>query len=326
MRLSRHAVRVRSPSVRLTVVGSGTSQPQPETPASGILVESGTTAILVDCGQGVIRELMGIRDPRDLAAIIVGHMHADHYIDLVSLRYLLPWEGVAGAHVPVLLPPGGQARIDELATAISERPTFFDDAYAILEYDPAHRLHVGDLTISFIPGQHYVPAWGCSITAPNGQRIVISGDTGPSETLVEAARGADVLVVEATLTSAEFDDPRRGHLTPEEALDMAARAGVATTVLVHFRAELRDRVEAACARQIGAIGGRPGLVIDLDAAGTKPATGTAPARTATDGHDGQAATERGDGRAATERTGGRAGPEPPVGRLAPDGLAGRPRP
>jgi ribonuclease BN (tRNA processing enzyme) len=256
--------------VRLTVVGSGTSQPQPETPASGILVESDTTAILVDCGQGVIRELFAYCDPRELDAIVVGHMHADHYIDLVSLRYLLPWEGVAGAHLPVFLPPGGRARMDELASAISERPGFFDDAFGILEYDPAHPHHVGDLTISFVQGQHYVPAWGCTITDPDGRRIVISGDTGPNDGIVAAARGADLFVLEATLTDADHDDPRRGHLTPEEAIDMAARAGVPRTILVHFRANLRDRVERACAGRPGAHAGRPGLVVEVGDTANQP--------------------------------------------------------
>jgi len=251
--------------MRLTVVGSGTSQPQPETPASGLLIETESTAILVDCGQGIIRELMGIRDPRELDAIVIGHMHADHYIDLVSLRYLLPWEGVASAHVPVLLPPGGKARLDALATAISERPRFFDDAYSVLEYDPAHRIHVGDLTIAFVPGQHYVPAWGCLVTGPDGARIAISGDTGPSDAFVEAARGAAVVVVEATLSDSAFDDPRRGHLTAEEAIEMANQAGVPRVVLVHFRAELQERLDRACAARPGAIAGRPGLSIEVTA-------------------------------------------------------------
>ena len=249
--------------MRLTVVGSGTSQPQAETPASGLLVESESTAILVDCGQGVVRELLGVRDPRDLDAIVIGHMHADHYIDLVSLRYLLPWEGVASAHVPVLLPPGGKARLDSLAVAISERPTFFDDAYSVLEYDPSHRLHVGDLTITFVQGRHYVPAWGCVITDESGARIAISGDTGPNEAFVAAARGADLVVAEATLASAEFDDPRRGHLTPEEALDMADRADAGQVVLVHFRPELRDRIDGACAKRPGASAGHPGLRVEV---------------------------------------------------------------
>jgi len=249
--------------VRLTVIGSGTSQPQPETPASGLLIETDSTALLVDCGQGIIRELLGVRDPRELDAIVIGHMHADHYIDLVSLRYLLPWEGVAGERMPVLLPPGGKPRLDALATAISERPKFFDDAYSVLEYDPARRLHVGDLTLSFVAGGHYVPAWGCIVTAADGARIAISGDTGPNDGFVAAARGADLVVAEATLKSAEFDDPRRGHLTPEEALDMAVRAEAGQIVLAHYRAELRDRIDGACAAQPGAVAGHPGLRIDV---------------------------------------------------------------
>jgi ribonuclease BN (tRNA processing enzyme) len=258
--------------VRLTVVGSGTSQPQPETPASGLLIESESTAVLVDCGQGIIRELMGIRDPRELDAIVIGHMHADHYIDLVALRYLLPWEGVASAHIPVLLPPGGKARIDALATAISERPTFFDDAFSLIEYDPAHRIHVGDLTLGFIPGQHYVPAWGCLVTGADGARIAISGDTGPSEAFVSAARGVDLVVAEATLADSAFDDPRRGHLTAAEALEMADEAGVPQVVLVHFRAVLQEQIARACAARPGAIVGRPGLQVEVTAAGPRRAT------------------------------------------------------
>ncbi|HEX5823900.1 MAG TPA: MBL fold metallo-hydrolase [Candidatus Limnocylindrales bacterium] len=248
--------------MRLTVVGSGTSEPQAETPASGILVETTTFAVLVDCGQGVVRELLRIRDPRELDAIVVGHMHADHYIGLISLRYLLPWTGVH-ERLDVYLPPGGRARIRKLAAAISERPDFFDDAFRIVEYDPAGRIDVGDMTISFIPGLHYVPAWGCSISDTDGRRIVISGDTGPNEELVAVARGADVLVAEATLPSPGHDDPRRGHLTPEEALDIAARAGVPRTILVHYPADLRARIDAACAGLPGASAGEAGLVIDV---------------------------------------------------------------
>jgi ribonuclease BN (tRNA processing enzyme) len=248
--------------MRLTVIGSGTSEPQPETPASGILVETNTFALLVDCGQGVVRELLRIRDPRELDAIVVGHMHADHFIGLISLRYLLPWNGVA-ERLAVFLPPGGRDRIRELASAISERPDFFDDAFLIVEYDPAERLDVGDMSISFIPGEHYVPAWGCSIRDADGRRVVISGDTGPNDVLTSAARGADLLIAEATLASPDDDDPQRGHLTAEEALGIAARAAVPRTVLVHYPAVLRDRIDAACARVAGAIAGQTGMVIEI---------------------------------------------------------------
>jgi ribonuclease BN (tRNA processing enzyme) len=248
---------------RVTVVGSGTSEPHPATPASGILVETPSTGILVDCGQGVIRGLMPLRDPRDLDAVVIGHLHADHFIDLVSLRYLLPWSDYNGRRIPILLPPGGRQRLTELAAAISERQGFFDDAFELLEYEATSSVVIGDLTIQFVPGRHYVPAWGCAISDAADRRVVVSGDTGPNEALVQAARGADVFVVEATLLAADEDDLVRGHLTVEEALDMGQRAGVGQIVLVHYRPEDLGAIAAACRAQTRSVAGRPGMVIEL---------------------------------------------------------------
>ena len=262
---------------RVTIVGSGTSAPQPETPASGILVESVSTGILIDCGQGVIRGLMPIRDPRELDAILVGHLHADHYIDLVSLRYLLPWADFTGRRIPVLLPPGGRQRMEELAAAISERVGFFDETFEVIEYDPDVPVAIGDLTVEFLPGRHYVPAWGCAIRDRAGRLVVISGDTGPNEPLVEAARGADLLIVESTMLTAGEDDPDRGHLTVDEAIDIGERAGVGQTVLVHYRPQNREAIAAACLRWPRAVAGMPGLVLEVDKIGpVKSESGAAP--------------------------------------------------
>jgi ribonuclease BN (tRNA processing enzyme) len=264
---------------RVTIVGSGTSAPQVDTPASGILVETASIGVLIDCGPGVIRELMPIRDPRGLDAIFVGHLHADHYIDLIALRYLLPWADFTGRRIPVLLPPGGRQRMWELASAISERVGFFDHVFGVVEYDPAKAVMIGDLTIEFLPGRHYIPSWGFSIRDRAGRRVVISGDTGPNEALVDAARGADLFVVESTLLAAAEDDLIRGHLTVDEALDMGARAGAACTVLVHHRPENREAIATACLTRTGAVAGRPGLVFNLaDLAATpsdpQPGAGT----------------------------------------------------
>ena len=93
--------------MRLTILGHGPAPTQPDTPASGILLEAGDTSVLFDCGQGVIRNLQRLLDPRDLSAIVIGHMHADHYLDLAGLRYLFPWGERAVRRLPVHLPPGG---------------------------------------------------------------------------------------------------------------------------------------------------------------------------------------------------------------------------
>ena len=77
--------------LRLTVLGCSTAAPHPGSPAAGFLVEWGATALMLDVGQGAIRRLERVLDPHDLSAVVIGHMHADHYLDLVGLRYLFAW-------------------------------------------------------------------------------------------------------------------------------------------------------------------------------------------------------------------------------------------
>ena len=168
--------------LRLTVLGCSNALPHPDTPSAGFLVEWDETAILLDAGHGVAERLGPLADPRRLAGVVIGHMHADHFLSLVGLRYLFPWAGGA-SRLPVHLPPGGWSRLDDLAAAISERAGFFDAAYAIDEYDPDAALTVGPFTIRFAPGRHYVPAWAVSVQAPDGARLVYTGDTGPSDTI-----------------------------------------------------------------------------------------------------------------------------------------------
>ena len=228
------------------MLGCSTAVPDPASPAAGYLLEWGSTAILLDAGQGVVRRLEHVLDPRDLAAVVVGHMHADHYLDLAGLRYLYPWGEPATVRLPVHLPPGGRSRLDALATAISERPAFFDAAYDAVEFDPEKPLEIGPLTIRFVRGRHYVPAWGLTVEGPDGARLAYTGDTGPSETMIEFLRDADLLLVEAALQRASDDDQERGHLTPEEAIELATRAGARTALLVHYAPSRRAELEAMC--------------------------------------------------------------------------------
>jgi ribonuclease BN (tRNA processing enzyme) len=232
--------------LRLTVLGNSTAVPHPESAAAGYLVEWDDTAILLDAGQGVIRSLQDRLDPHKLAAVVIGHMHADHSLDLVGLRYLFPWGEKAPDPLPVHLPPGGRERLDALARGISERVGFFDDAYAIDEYDPDVPLVIGPLTIRFNRGRHYVPAWGLTVEAPDGARLAYTGDTGPSDSVVDFSTKADLLLIEAALRLPAHDDLERGHLTAEEAIDMATRTGARSALLVHYSPTRRIELEALC--------------------------------------------------------------------------------
>lgn len=233
--------------LRLTVLGCSTAAPHPATPTAGYLVEWGSTAVLLDCGQGVIRNLQKVLDPHDLSGIVIGHMHADHYLDIVGLRYLYPWGEPSPVPLPIHLPPGGRARLDALSKAVSERDGFFDAAFDAKEYDPDAVLEIGELRLRFVRGRHYVPAWGVVIDAPDGSRLAYTGDTGPSTSVEEAIRDADLLLVESALGLAAHDDPERGHLTPEEAIDMARRSGAKSAILVHYGPARRPEMDAMCA-------------------------------------------------------------------------------
>ena len=147
--------------LRLTVLGCSTALPAPDAAAAGFLVESDDTAILLDVGQGVANRLGRVADARELAGVVIGHMHADHFLDLAGLRYLFPWAGRGSSRLPVHLPPGGTSRLDELASAISERAGFFDDAYAVDEYDPSATMTIGPLQIRFAAGPPLRAGVGC---------------------------------------------------------------------------------------------------------------------------------------------------------------------
>jgi ribonuclease BN (tRNA processing enzyme) len=232
--------------LRLTVLGCSTAAPHPATPTAGYLVEWGSTAILLDCGQGVIRALQRLMDPHDLSAIVIGHMHADHYLDIVGLRYLFPWGEPSPDPLPIHLPPGGRARLDSLSKAVSERDGFFDAAFDAREYQPDGDLQIGELRVRMVKGRHYVPAWGVVIDAPDGSRLAYTGDTGPSASVEEGVRDADLLLVESALGLAAHDDPERGHLTPEEAIELARRSGARSAILVHYGPARKPEMDKLC--------------------------------------------------------------------------------
>lgn len=233
--------------MRLTILGTGTARPAGDSPQSGVLVEAGETRVLFDIGSGVASEVESRMNAADLSGLVVGHFHADHWIDIGPLRYRFPWGEPAARPLPVYLPPGGRDKLDHLATAINERPGFFQPAFAITEYDSDLRIEIGGFVIVPHAVGHYVPAYSMDITGPNGERVVYAGDMGPSEMVVDLARGAELLILEATLENGALDDARRGHIDTAEAIDHVRRAGVPQGLLVHYHSERRATIAAQCA-------------------------------------------------------------------------------
>lgn len=233
--------------MRLTVLGTGTARPVAETAASGILVQTDTTAVLFDIGSGIASRLEASIGAAALHGLVIGHMHADHWIDIAPLRYRFPWGEPSPRPLSVHLPPGGKDRLDHLAIVVSERPGFFEAAFDVHEYATGEAFRIGDIHVRPHPVGHYVPAWSMDITGPGGERVVYAGDMGPAQSVIDLARGAELLILEATLHTNEFDDEKRGHLTAEEAVDHAIQADVPRAILVHYPYERLDAIRAICA-------------------------------------------------------------------------------
>ena len=239
--------------MQITVLGKSPSWPDAGGACSGYLVEDGATCLLVDCGTGVFAELRRVREYVDVDAIVVSHMHADHFIDLLpyacALSYsprqaAFPVAGWPGTDAParprLLLPPDATAIVRTVAQA-GGQPGLFDSAYDICEYDIAETAAIGTLRARFQPVPHYVPTNAIELTSTlGGGRFVFGADHGPTDALTAFAANADLLMLEASLPLVPPDTggPPRGHLTAAEAGEHAAACDAARLVLTHITDEL----------------------------------------------------------------------------------------
>ena len=236
--------------MELIVLGGSAAAPNPGDASAGYLVVSGETAILLDCGSGVVSKLREYRDPRTLSAVVVSHLHSDHTLDLVALRYALQYTPPGpGPAVPMYLPPDGQdflGRLGAVFASGNERPDdFWERTLTLREYgsnlDTNEPLRIGGLALTFAPMQHYIPVWAIRIEeVATGRVLTFSADTGPHTPLAAFAHDSDVLLCEATLLEqTPGSDPAGwGHLTGREAGQIAAEAGVSRLVLTHLWQEL----------------------------------------------------------------------------------------
>ncbi len=253
--------------MRLTVLGRSPSWPDAGGACSGYLVEQDGTVLLLDCGSGVFGRLRAERDYADVDAVVISHLHADHVLDLVVFASALTY-GPRRLRAPDLHAPAGAAEAFGLLCRGGRMPPdHIERAFALREYAPGDVLAAGGLQIGFHPVPHVGPTHAVAVGAPRagGRRLVFGADHGPSGGLVDFARGADLLLLEATLDRPEADG-QRCHLTPREAGEHAARAGARHLVLTHRSDELDDGAALAAASE--AFGGpvelaRPGAVYEL---------------------------------------------------------------
>lgn len=219
--------------MKITVLGCSGSVPGPDSPGSGYLIEADDYRLVLDLGHGAFGALQRHVQPADVNAIVVSHLHADHFIDLtayvVALRYGGTGYRVTGAEprIPLIGPAGTRDRLgaayDPLARKLHLQELFSFSTPASGE--------LGPFALSFATVNHPTPTSAVRITCGD-RTLVYSADTGESPALVSLAHGADVFLCEATLGP---DDPYIPdlHLTGRQAGEHAEKAGVDRLFITH---------------------------------------------------------------------------------------------
>jgi ribonuclease BN (tRNA processing enzyme) len=227
--------------MRLTILGRSPARPNPGEACAGYVVEGGASRVLLDVGPGTVAQLLRRNTPDELDAVLISHMHTDHCLDLVTLRYSYPWIDVAKKRLTVFVPPGSSAQLAELALGAGYT-NFFDKSFIFVEYDGKRPIEIGDLRFEPDETQHYVRTWGFRVTArgegEDTSRVLgYSADAGPCDALPRIADHTDLFLCEAGLRSLKEDDPApqsRGHLLPSEAAEVAQASQAKRLLLTHI--------------------------------------------------------------------------------------------
>ncbi|MCJ9429376.1 MBL fold metallo-hydrolase [Kordiimonas marina] len=212
--LSARADSPTTSSMKLVMLGTGTPNADPDRSGPAVAIVAGGKSYLIDAGPGIVRRAAaaarkGIPElkPDQLRLAFLTHLHSDHTVGLPDLIFT-SW--VLERPVPLMLygPHGTKRMAKHLEAAYSDdvnlrlhglepaNPEGYKvDVHEIVK--PGLIYKDGTMTVEAIPVLHgsWKEAYGYRFRA-YGKTIVLSGDTRPSNALLEAAKGADILVHE----------------------------------------------------------------------------------------------------------------------------------
>ena len=248
-----------SPRTRLILLGTGGGpRPRKASSASAQVIVCNNVAYVVDCGDGVARQLVFAGVPlTTLRHVFLTHQHSDHNADYGNL-IMLAWTAGLNSRVDTW----GPAPLERMTTLFFEMNKYDLDVRVanegrvpLVPLVHPHELHDGGLvmrdeqvkvTAALVDHPPVVPAFAYRFDAAD-RSIVISGDTAPSDNLAKLAQGADVLVhsvvyipavdrlVARVPNATALKASILAHQTSvENAGRVAQAAGVTTLVLSHL--------------------------------------------------------------------------------------------
>ena len=221
--------------MKLKVLGSVSPYQKGKYNCPGYLIESCDKKILLDCGNGITREL---KLPDDLynLTIIISHLHRDHYGDLLTLgyaTYVYQKLGLLKEKVKVYIPKEescDKAYLESLNEHFFEF-IFYDETKVIED----------DVKISFKRNPHPILTYSVKVE-DSKNTIVYSSDTGyKNNTLEKFAKDADLLICETTFLQNQ-KGKEDNHLTTIEAGTISKKAKVKKLMITHTWPEINKKL------------------------------------------------------------------------------------
>jgi ribonuclease Z len=230
-------------------LGTSGAIPSPARDNTALLFYSPEEVVLVDCSGSPYQKILkaGL-DPMRVSSLIVTHRHVDHLYGIPSLAHNM---GLAGrrATLHVYALPETMRILHGFMDLfpLEEKMPYRIELHEIPPKEGHPVLQAKGFRIQSAPVKHGAPNIGLRVEFASPQErgvVVYSCDTSPCPSLIALARGADILIHEATFLHSEAARAASdGHTTGYQAGEVAAQAGVQRLILCHFEASLHDQVE-----------------------------------------------------------------------------------
>ncbi len=210
------------------------------------LVRLGDDALVLDLGQGSFPALAQAIEPSSLLAVVVSHLHPDHFIDLVALRHYLRWEFQPSSRVRVLGPSGLGDRLD----ALHGEPGWTAEALDVEPLTVGERL-IGPFTLEAGRVTHTDESYAfrVSLVTEGSPGLVYSGDCGCAPDLLPLIRPGDWLLTECSFGAGPAE-PGAEHLDGLSVGTLAAAARPGRVLLTHIQMGVDEAAAVASVRAL----------------------------------------------------------------------------
>ena len=218
--------------LRLAVLGAGPAYTdRPGSSGAAYLVTLGSTRILLDLGQGSFPRLFEHLRPEELDAVVISHLHPDHFIDLVPLRHYLRFEFEPPRRVRVVGPSQLAVRLDALHAATG----FTADALDVTALGETKHA-VGGLQIEGRRVAHTDESYAIRVSTAGVEQpgLVYSGDCGRAEDIAPLIRPGDTLLAEVSFGAGPVP-PGAQHLDGPAVGRLATATGASRVLLTHLQ-------------------------------------------------------------------------------------------